>query len=167
MKEAYRRELDDLMKARNQRSEESRKQLDAARSQKEIFLGKFDKLAQDVIRPIMEDMGQCLREHDNNFRIEETSKQMIDQIGLEKAHPNIEMTIIPKGTPPDQYKPPNIPHISFNANEYTEKIQIIGGNIKPGGGGKAGPRGEFDIAEITSGVVEEEIMKLLREIFPG
>lgn len=57
------------------------------------------------------------------------------------------------------------PSVSFMPIKSTKKINIGECTMSPGRGGHSGSTGEYSLNEITSDLVEEKVLKVLREIY--
>ena len=146
-----------------QRLEEAKKRQEQIKSEEDVFLSEFTRLRKEVIHPRMEDIGNPLKERGHDYRISE-EEESVDLEGRTRDA-RITMNIFPAGVDRSAYRPENTPSISFVATRYKKKIWAHSSNIMPNRGGSAGPRGEFNAEEITSDVVEREVLGVLKEIF--
>lgn len=163
MKKETKSQLDVLMDKYEQMLEEAKKRQEQIKSEEDVFLGEFKRLRKEVIFPEMEDIGNHLKASGHDYRIAE-EKESHDLEGRTRDA-RITMNIFPAGVDRSVYRPENTPSISFNATRYNKKIWVYGSNMMPNRGGSAGSRGEFKAEEITSDIVEREILKVLKEIF--
>ena len=163
MKKEAKSQLHVLMDKYGQRLAEGKKRLEQIKVEEDVFLTKFKRLRKKVIHPVMKDIGNQLKKRGHEYRISE-QEESIDSEGRTR-NAKITMSIFPKGLDQSAYRPENTPSISFIATRDKKKIWVHGSSRMPSGGGTAGSRGKFNAAEITSGIVEREVLGVLKEIF--
>jgi hypothetical protein len=163
MKKEAKSQLDFLMDKYGQRLAEAKKRQEQIKVEENIFLTEFKHLRKKVIHPVMKNIGNRLKKHGHEYQISE-QEESVDLAGRAR-NAKITMSIFPAGVDRSAYRPENTPSISFIAARYKKKIWVHGSSLVPSGGGTAGSRGEFNVAEITSDAVEREVLGVLKEIF--
>lgn len=163
MKKETKSQLDVLMDKYGQRLEEGKKRQEQIKTEEDAFLSEFERLRKEVIRPVMEDIGNQLKARDHDYLISE-KEEAVDLEGRTQDA-KITMNILPAGVDRSVYRPESTPSVSFIATRYKRKIWVHGSNMMPNRGGSAGSRGEFNAEEINSDVVEKEVFGVLKEIF--
>lgn len=160
-----RKQLDAILETYDRKLKEKKEGIEKTKKEEETFLKEFKKTRSQVIRPVMEEMGRRLKERGHNYRIKEEEETQDSEGRTKDAR--ITMDIYPSELDPVEYilEPGSTPTISFSAIRYKKKVAIYGSNIMPYRGGTGGPRGEFDISQINSDFVTQEILKMLQEIF--
>jgi len=166
MKKRVTLQLDALMGKYKQELAETKTRQAQTKTEEDIFLNEFKLLRREIIRPVMEDIGNELRTRGHEYGISEAEELVHPKSGTQ--HANITMKIIPAGFDWSAYTSfQQTPSISFFALKHDKKICVWGSNMMPGRGriGSAGPRGEFSVKEITNDVIEQEVLRVLEEIF--
>ncbi len=127
-------------------------------------LSEFIRIRKDVIHPVMEDLSAELIRNGHDCVISEEDGAF-DSKG--KLHPpRIIMKILPKDYGEIGDREDFIPHVSFFISyKQGKKIFMHVSNILPGRGTNIGSLCEFELEEINSELVEQEVMKLLDDIF--
>ena len=115
-------------------------------SQWKSFLSQFDEIQEKIILPIMQDIGEVIKTHGHDYRISPEPGRIV-------------MEIFPGG------HKSSISSIAFSASESSDQVSIHGTVARPRGGVTSGPRGEVQRGQFAKDTVEEEIMKLLTELF--
>lgn len=126
------------------------------------FLQDFAELRRSVVRPVFEAVGAALKLRGHDFRIVE------DEYALEQGGKTTEARIsirilpaAPDGTSPG---PEQCPSLAFATRHYNRVVEIHGGLVASRSGGPAGSRGEYQLAQITTELVRNELLKLLAEL---
>lgn len=163
MRKETKSQIDAMMGKYEKRLGESKKVSEQTAREEETFLNEFKRLRKEVIRPVMEDIGNQLEARGHKFRISEREESIGGYGRVENAE--ITMRILPAGPDWSTHRPESTPHISFTATKYKKKISIHGSSMMPHRGGSGGPRGDFNTEEITSDMIEKEVLDILKEIF--
>ncbi len=164
MKKETKLTLDNLMNKYQQKLAEAKEEKEKVRSAEDVFLSAFKRLRKEVIRPVMEDFGKQLKARSHEYQITEEEESLDREGRIFDAR--ITMFIFPVDIDRSAYRSGNTPSISFIASGHKKKIGVHASNILPTRGGSAGPRGsELDLEEVTDDLVEQEILKVLKEIF--
>ncbi len=164
MKEETKLTLDNLMDKYQQKLAEAKKKQENIRSGEDVLLSAFKQLRKEVIRPVMEDFGNKLKARGHEYQITEEEESLDREGKLRDA--SITMHIFSAGIDRSAYSQENTPSISFIVSRHNQKVWVHGSNILPNRGGSAGVRGgDLNIEEVTSDLVEQEILGVLKEIF--
>ena len=163
MKKETKSQVDILMDKYKRRLTEAKKKQEQIKSEEDAFLKGFKRLRKEIIRPVMEDIGNHLKTQGHDYRISE-EEESVDSEGRTRDA-KITMSIFPAGVERAAYTTENTPSVSFFATRYKKKIWAHRSNMMPGRGGRAGGCGEFNSEAMTSDVVEREVLRVLREIF--
>lgn len=155
--------LDKLLDKYDERRAEQLKAQQATKKDEDIFLENFSKFRDAVARPLFEGIGNHLRARGHEFEL----RQEEYGIGADQRtnDANIGLFIYPKGVARGQYRHYEYPHYTVFASRIGKFIRTHASNMRPGGGGVAGPRGEYKLEQLTRQVLEEEVLKVLGEIF--
>lgn len=163
MKKETKLQLDSLMEKYEQKLAEAQKRQEQSKSKEDAFLNEFKRLQKDVIRPVMEDIGNQLKARGHHYRID-TEEKSVDSGGRSRD-PKISIYIFPTGTNPIGYSPDRTPSVSFIATGYKKKIWVYGSDMMPNSGGSSGSIGEFNAEEITNDLVEKKILEVFKRVF--
>lgn len=133
--------------------------------EEEKFLADFQKLRKEVIRPVMEEIGNEIRKSKHNYKITENERSGGSQWG--ETYPSIGLTIMPKNYKEIDFSSPTYssPHVFFYAQIFSRQIAVATSDIMPHRGGSSGPSGEYSIGQINRDLIEDYIMKTLKRIF--
>ena len=142
---------------------ETKIEQERVKSEHELFLESFDKIIAETIRPTMEELGEAIKARGHNFEITE-SKETQDGQGRTTGA-TIRIEIHSNGQRPRFGQVGDRPALTFIAGTYDNKLCSHVSTMMPGRGGSAGKRKDYNIADITKDVVEEEIIHLLNECF--
>ena len=163
MKKESKSKLDALMSKYDQRIAEAQQKREQGEREEETFLIEFRRLRKEVIRPVMEDIGNQLRKDNHEFRIFEREESEESEGRQRDAH--ITMNVYPKDINRGDFGSTSTPFIRFYAEKYKERISIYGSSIIPGWGGESTDYGEFETMKVTIDVVESKILEVLERIF--
>jgi hypothetical protein len=151
-----------LLDQYDERRRLAEEKLRQAKAAEVSFTEGFTQLRRDVIRPVFEQMGNLLRQKGHDFSIEEEDFA-IGQDG-KGTDARISIYIILSGIKGTPYAKDQLPSLSFIATRYTMTVWLHGSNVLPDAGGSAGPRGDYQITQITRDLVESELVNLIAEI---
>ena len=147
----------------DKKQSEAQKEQERIKTEHEIFLEHFDETISKVIRPTMEELCEAIKSRGHNCEITQ-GKESKDEKGR-TISAQIKMEIHPDGKRPSFGQPGRCPAISFIADTYANKVWTDVSTMLPGRGGSAGKRNEYNLENITSEIVEEEVIHLLSECF--
>jgi hypothetical protein len=160
MLESNKNELDTLMN----RYKEDLSGLAAKRQQEQEaqdkFISEFKRLQQEVIWPVIVDVGNQLNAYGHDYHVSEEDEYVDATAHFQPA--SITFNIFPATLDRSFYKPESTPYIQFIANRYAKKVGIVVSTMMPGTGGVVGAHGEYDPSEITKEFVEKEIVEVLK-----
>jgi hypothetical protein len=164
VKEETKKRLANLLTRYDEEQSEARKNAQATKTEQEELLNSFGQLRQKVIRPVMEDIGAVLKTHGHDYKIVEEDASTDDQGKQKDAL--ISMYIFPSGAgaKATTIELCNFPRISFSPDSYWRRVIVHSSNMTPTRGGSSGGRGEYSVSQVTSELVEKELVKLLEEV---
>ena len=164
MKEETKLTLDKLMDKYQQKLAAAKMNQEKIRSEEDVLQSAFKQLEKEVIRPVMEDFGKQLKARGHEYQITEEEESLDREGKLRDA--SITMHIFPAGINRSAFRQENTPSISFIASRNKKKVLVHASNILPNRGGSAGARGgDLMVEEVTSDLVEQEILGVLNDIF--
>jgi hypothetical protein len=133
-----------------------------SRMEQEAFVADFERLADEVMRPAMDAIGNALRGRAHDFEVSARSERVDRQGRLLDAR--ITMSVFPAGIPRDRYTSLNTPQVSFVCDRRARRIRVHDVTFMPTGTGRAASRGEWTIDRVTPAFVEKAILEFLKEI---
>ncbi len=126
------------------------------------FLDEFANLRRSVVRPVFEAAGEVLKARGHDFSISE------DEYAFEKGgnttEAKISICILPAGPDGAAPRPEQCPSLAFATRYYNRVVEIHSTSLVPRSDGSAGPRGAYQLAQITTELVKNELLKLVAEI---
>ena len=138
--------------------EKDRLDREREKDETEKFWHKFQKVRAEIIRPVMKDIGNLLRERGHGYRISE-DESLFDRDGQAQEE-KITMSIIPAGTESD-----NSSRISLTATAH-RKIRLYHDIVCIATESReSGTIAEFWVDEITNDLIEDKIIYILTKIF--
>ena len=146
----------------DKKQSEVRQEAEKVKTEHEVFLDAFEATSTEVIRPTMEALGEIIKNRGHGFEITQ-GKESQDDKGRTVAA-QVKMQIHPNGKRPS-YGQHDCPSLTFFAGTYKNEVWSHVSTMMPGRGGSAGKRNEYKLENITSEVVEKEIIHLLNECF--
>lgn len=126
------------------------------------FLKEFAELRQVVVRPVFEAAGAILKERGHDFRITEEEYAVVP--GGKATEAGIAIQIMPAGVERTSDASAPFPSLSFITRHYNKTVDIRGCSAPRKSGDPAGPRGDYQLAQINTGLVEKELLDLIGEI---
>jgi len=134
-------------------------QIQAAR---ELFLEDFKELREKVIHPGMSEIGNVLEQKGHYYKIEE-QEYSIDRKGFtQEAH--IEFNVFPAGID-EKFRFDNHPSVTFIADTNSLLIEVHGSYVMPEIRGERDHLGTYQLSEISSDIVENDILDILIKAF--
>lgn len=116
------------------------------------FPGDFARLKLSVIRPKFEAIGRMLKEGGHDFNI---SEEPGGKISIHIVPPGVNKSIHPYDW---------FPTFSFFGAPFPKTVGLHGRNMRPNSEPSSGSRGDYKPAQISSDLVEKELMKFVGEI---
>jgi hypothetical protein len=126
------------------------------------FLDGFANLRRSVVRPVFEAVGAVLKARGHDFSIAE-DEYAFEQ-GGNTTEARISIRILPAGPDGAAPRPEQCPSLAFATRYYNRVVEIHSGSLVSRSDGSAGPRGEYQLAQVTSALVKSELLKLVAEI---
>ncbi len=158
MKQDNKTQFNVLMDKYDRNVEEDRLQQEREKNEAEKFWLDFERMRNEVIRPVMKDIGIMLRERGHGYRISE-DESLFDREGQAQEE-KITMSIIPSGIESD-----NISRIALTATAR-KKIRLYHDIVCLATDSReSGTIAEFWVDEITSDLIEDKIMNVLTKVF--
>lgn len=163
MKDSTEKRLAKILGDYDRRMSEEQEEREQEKSEDELFLEQFKELRRGTIRPVMEGIGNILREQGHEYRIEER-EYSVDSQGRPQ-HPSIKMTVLRLDIPGSEYGGEPKPGVSFAATVRKKEIHGHHSAIVPGAGGSAGPSGKYTLDSLSGDAAERDILAGLEKIF--
>ena len=116
------------------------------------FPGDFAKVKLSVIRPAFENIANKLKERGDDINISED------------AHGKISIHIVPAGVNKSIHPYDWFPTFSFFGAPHPKTVGLHGRNMRPNSEPASGSRGDYKPGQISSDLVEKELMKFVGEI---
>jgi len=126
------------------------------------FLDEFANLRRTVVRPVFEAVGAALKARGHDFSISE-DEYAFEQ-GGDTTEAKISIRILPAGLDGAAPRPDQSPSLAFATRYYNRVVEIHGGPLVSRADGSAGPRGEYQLTQVTTELVRNELLKLVAEI---
>ncbi len=130
------------------------------KAEQDKFMTEFERLKQEVIWPVIVDVGNQMNQYKHDFHVSEEEEYVDATANFLPA--SITLNIYPASLDKSLYKPECTPYISFIANRYAKKIGIMVSTMMPSEGGVVGSHGEYTPDQITQEFVEKEIVEVLK-----
>jgi hypothetical protein len=162
MKKETKSQLESLLDNYQKKQLEAEMKQEQSQYTRELFLDNFKELREKVIRPSMTEIGEILEQKGHKYNIKE-QEYSIDRKGFtQEAH--IEFNILPEGKEEKSYYD-NHPSITFIADTGSLKVQVRGSYVMPDIRGESSRIGTYELSEISSDIVEKEILDILIKAF--
>jgi hypothetical protein len=123
-----------------------------AQPEEEALVEAFDRIARDVIRPAMEEIGAELERRSHKY-------EMLIVPGRQ-----ITMHLYPAVLRRSAYAGPCCPYVAFWRDATTAQIHVVRSTIMPNGKGRAEITDTLPIDEITRHYVETQILDVLGSV---
>lgn len=150
--------IEAILEAYGNQQRAVREEMERRRVEREAFLLEFQVKAREIIRPVMEQVGQLLVRAGHEFDIIE--KEAAAQ-ARRAANAVITLVIFPDGERPRTDEPVGWPHVALLAHPSKNTVLVHESAMMPGVGGPAGTAAEYSLAAITPDVVERHIVSVL------
>ena len=162
MKNQTQLELEALLDSYEKKQLEAKLRQDQEQYELEMYLEDFKELREKVVRPVMEDMGDILVQKGHDFKIREREYSVDKKAFAIEAR--IEFKIFPRSNAEEFYAE-NHPSVMFSSDVTSRKIKVHGSYVMPGRRGERELIRTYGISEITSDIVEKEILDILIKAF--
>jgi len=163
MEEDTKSKLSSLMAKHQKKAQENEQIQEKYQAENNLFIESFKRLKKDVIRPVMEEMGNAIKKEGHTFLIIEQEKTVDDKGKTEDE--KIAMCFMPQKNGIAAASRDRNPSISFIASDYKRKIWIHASDMTPSKGGMAGSIGEYSLEEINRELVEHKILEVFQRVF--
>lgn len=158
MDQDKKQEIDALFSAKKQQEEKVQNVREEREAKEAKFLNAFLELRANVIRPAMQSIVNYLDNKGFKSVIQETEE---DRSGQQQTAAAITIKF---GSSTASYSSHQHPHFTARADRSAQKIQFHECTISPNHGGHAGSAGSNNVEEVTETLIQDKIMKVLREI---
>jgi hypothetical protein len=159
MNAADKAHLDSIMQSFKQRLETSKDAKEQNQSKEAAAGADFKRVMSEIIRPAMEDIGRELKAAGHEYEIIEVG----DERSQRDARITLRVTI--SGVPASTYRQEDTVKVSFHRTGATGVTIQAETEIKQRKIGVAGQRGNYATSEITTELVQKEILKVLEAVF--
>ena len=136
--------------------EERRQQV---KTDEDNFLKGFADLRTNVVKPVFEAIGVILKERGHDFEISED--EYAGEPGGKTTEAAVSIRVRPAGMEMSSHDDAQSPSLSFVTRHYNKTVWIHSSNAVPQLGGPAGPRGDYQLAQIDKDFVQAELLKLI------
>jgi hypothetical protein len=127
------------------------------------FAKNFEVVKHEIIWPVIVDVGNQLNQYGHDYHVSEQA-EYVDATAT--FHPaSITLNIYPAILGAGEHKPGAAPYISFVADRYAQKVDVMVSTMMPGQGGSVGSHGYYSISEVTKNFVENEVVDVLKNAF--
>ena len=126
------------------------------------FLDEFANLRRSVVRPVFEAVGAILKARGHAFEISEDEYAF--EPGDTTTEARIAIRLLPAGPEGAVPRPEHCPSLAFATRYYNRVVEIHRGALGSRSDVSAGPRGAYQLAQVTTALVENELLKLVAEI---
>lgn len=163
--------LDSLLESYDENVKKEREKRKGSKSKHVDFIEEFYQAREEIIWPAMIEIGQLLKYKAHDSRVELVDDEFKSVGGTEA---NICMYIYPNGEGADTSRAKNYPYLSFTASWHEQVILIHSNTHIPRRSlstiaplrGSTGLRGSCNVKDITEEFVQDEIAKVMKEVFP-
>jgi hypothetical protein len=139
--------------------EERRQQV---KTDEDNFIKGFADLRTKVVRPVFEAIGAILKDRGHDFSISED--EYAGEPGGKTTEAAVSIRVMPAGLEKSPHDDAQFPSLSFVTRHYNKTVCIHSSNAIPQLGGPAGPRGDYQLAQIDEDLVKVELLKLIAGI---
>ena len=136
--------------------EERRQQV---KTDEDNFIKGFADLRTKVVRPVFEAIGAILKERGHDYSISED--EYAGEPGGKTTEAAVSIRVMPAGLEKSPHDDAQFPSLSFVTRHYNKTVSIQGSYAIPQLGGPAGPRGDYQLAQIDEDLVKVELLKLI------
>jgi hypothetical protein len=155
-------ELDRLLDQYDEKRRAVTARKEQVKADEAAFLAEFAELRRSVIRPVFEAVGAALRARGHASTIVEEDYAI--QSGGKSTEAKISILIAVAGGDGASPRPDQSPSLAFVTRHYNRAVEIHGGNVSSQSAPSAGPRGEYQLRQITTELVREKLLALIADI---
>lgn len=157
MEDNVKKSLDGIFN-RHRETEQARKvQQEAALSAEAKFKADFEAAIDNIIEPVMNEIGEYIKSQGYDFRIDRKKEHLENARTGQTTPASVRLVIITKGE--SQYSDRN-PAFSVIAETYSKKVRFHESTPN-----MSGPAGEYPLAALTREAVQGGIVKLMERVF--
>jgi len=163
MENSNKSKLEEMLSKHDKIQKELKEEAEKQQIKVKTFLDDFEEFANSKIKSIMIEIGEFIKKNGHDYKVTFDKEYKNDKGNFIDSR--ITMDIFPNGKGRGDFH--NVPaHILFYADKYSEKIRMHENNIVPnGGGGSAGKKdGEYNLQNMTSDIIEKEIIDSIGNI---
>ena len=125
----------------------------------DAFQQAFATLRTSVIRPVFEATGAILKARGHDFSISE--KEIGREPGGKTTEAAISIRVMPAGMEKPAHAKAEFPSLSFVTRHYNKTVCVLASNAAPKASGAAGSRGDCQLAQIDTALVQTELLDLI------
>ena len=162
MKDEVKNELNSLINGYEERKTKQVKKIEVQGREEDKFLQEFYLIRKNIIKLAMIEIGELLKSRGQNYQIDEQGEMSDHEVKAKDARINMYFLIPEKGCASQLHK---YPSISFIADRREKKIWTHENTIGPNRGGQSGGTGSYPLSQITTDLVLQKIMHVLKELF--
>jgi hypothetical protein len=144
----------------NRRAVEERKR--QVKTDEDAFETGFADLRTRAIRPVFEAAGAILKARGHDFSIAEN--ELGAEPGGKTTEAAISIRIMPAGMGKPAHGNAQFPSLSFVTRHYNKTVCVFASNALPKSSGVAGSRGDYQLTQIDTALVEAELLDLIAGI---
>jgi len=147
-----------ILDAFDAKKERAREESEKRTSDHELFLERFKEKCLTVVRPVMEEIAEALKERGHRAEVTESNETMDHD--KKRIPAQIMLTFFPAGAKSGaSYDRPQLSLVAKGAN----RVYFHESTMLPSSGGHAGSAGEFNLDEIDAGLVTSKIVTVLEQ----
>ena len=162
MKDKVKNELNSLINGYEKRKAKQVKKFEAQKREEDKFLQEFYLIRKKIIKPAMIEIGELLKSRGRNYQIDEQDEEFDREVKTKDARINVYFLILEKGYESQLFE---YPFVSFIADKRKKKIVTRENTTRPNRGGHSGDTGSYSLSQITTDLVHQKIMNVLKELF--
>lgn len=162
MKDEVKDEFNSLINRYEERKTKRLKEFKAQKKEEDKFLQEFYLIRKNIIKPAMIEIGELLKSRGQNYQIGEQDEIIEHEVKTKDAEINIYFLIPEKGYVSQLLE---YPFVSFIADRRKKKILTHENTTRPNRGGHSGGTGLYPLSQITTDLVHQKIMNVLKELF--
>lgn len=144
----------------NRRAVEERKR--QVKADEDAFHQGFANLRTSVVRPVFEAIGAMLKARGHDFSI--AQDEFAVGPGGKTSEAAISIHVIPAGMEKSSHLNAPVPSLAFVTRHYNKTVCIHASNAVPKPSGAAGSRGDYQLVQIDTELVQAELLKLIAGI---
>jgi len=151
-------EVRSILAELNRENDESQAEADLLSQARTSFLNTFKAMCRDVARPAMQAVADQLKAAGGDGLVEEFPGGQ-----PRVSTPRLTLWMSFKGAIVGDPRPDRHPYVQLDADVEHHTVRLSEGDMWQGaGGGRSGSAGTWNVEEITSGVVLDEVLEVIR-----